>query len=100
LQLVIELKKGTVHFVLDAPAYMGLAGNRIDSLDVVTKGQHAGHVPITTSELRCCYRNREKWIPSGGLKFYFNLIEVVPPWVAEPAVWAIYEAHRIAKGAA
>ena len=100
LQFVIELKKGTVHFVLDAPAYMGLAGNRIDSLDVVTKGQHAGHVPITTSELRCCYRNREIWIPSGGLKFYFNLIEVVPPWVAEPAVWAIYEAHRIAKGAA
>src|SRR5918994_4852107 len=43
LQYVIELKQGTVHFVLDAPAYMGLPGNRIDSLDVVTKGQHAGH---------------------------------------------------------
>ncbi len=98
LQYVIELKKGTVHFVLDAPAYMGLPGNRINSLDVATKTQHAGHVPITTSELRCCYRNRATWIPSGRLKFYFNLLEVDPPWVQDPAEWAIYEAHRINKG--
>lgn len=97
LQYIIEQQKKTVHFVLDAPAYMGLAGNRIDNLDVVTKGQHAGHVPITTSELRCCYRNRNVWIPSGRLKFYFNLVEVNPPWVDDPAIWAIYEAHRVQK---
>lgn len=100
LQFVIEQKKGTVHFVLDVPAAYGVPGNRIDSLDVVTKGQHAGHVPITTSELRCCYRNRAAWIPSGRLKFYFNLLEVNPPWVDDPAIWAIYEAHRIQKGKA
>jgi len=98
LQYVMDIMKGKVHFVLDVPAFMALPGNRIDSLDVVTKGQHAGHVPITTSELRCCYRNRDGWISSGRLKFYFNLIEVNPPWVDEPAVWAIYEAHRIQKG--
>jgi len=100
LQYVIELKEHTVHFVLDAPAFMGLPGNRIDSLDVATKTQHAGHVPITTSELRCCYRNRAKWIPSGRLKFYFNLLEVDPPWVTDAAQWAVYEAHRVLKGKA
>jgi hypothetical protein len=93
LQFVIQQKGNTVHFVLDLPN-----GNRIDSEDVVTKGQHLGHVPITTSELRCCYRNRANWIPSGRLKFYFNLAQVNPPWVDEPAVWAVYEAHRIQKG--
>lgn len=101
LKFVIEQRKGTVHFVLDVPAYFNVPGNRIDSLDAVTKTQHAGHVPITTSELRCCYRNRDAWCPPGGvslLKFYFNLIEVNPPWVDEPAIWAIYEAHRIQKG--
>jgi hypothetical protein len=98
LQFVIEQKKTTVHFILDLPAFYNVPGNRIDNLDVVTKGQHVGHVPITTSELRCCYRNRAAWIPSGRLKFYFNLQEVNPPWVDEPAVWAIYEAHRIQKG--
>lgn len=98
LQFVIEQQKGSVHFVLDVPAAFAVPGNRIDSLDVVTKGQHAGHVPITTSELRCCYRNRAAWIASGRLKFYFNLLEVNPPWVEEPAVWAIYETHRIQKG--
>lgn len=95
LQFVVEQRGGTVHFVLDVP---GVPGNRIDDLDVVTKGQHAGHVPITTSELRCCYRNRAKWIPSGRLKFYFHLLEVNPPWVDQPAIWAVYEAHRIQKG--
>lgn len=98
LQFVIEQRQGTVHFALDVPAAFHVPGNRIDSMDAVTKGQHAGHVPITTSELRCCYRNRNAWIPTGRLKFYFNLIEVNPPWIDEPAVWAIYEAHRIQKG--
>ena len=97
LQFVIEQKKGTVHFVLDVPVAFGVPGNRIVSLDVVKKGQHAGHVPITTSELRCCYRNRNAWIPTGRLKFYFNLNEVNPPWVEESNDWAIYEAHRIQK---
>lgn len=98
LQYVIEQRKGTVHFVLDVPPWMGVTGNRIDNLDVVTKTQHAGHIPITTSELRCCYRNRVKWIPSERLKFYFNLAEVNAPWIDAPEVWAIYEAHRIRKG--
>jgi hypothetical protein len=98
LQYVIELKKGTVHFALDVPVAFGVPGNRIDSMDVVQKGQHAGHVPITTSELRCCYRNRANWIPSGRLKFYFGQIEVNPPWEDEPEIWAVYEAHRINKG--
>lgn len=98
LQHVIEQKSRTVHFALDVPAFMGVPGNRIDNVDVVNKTQHAGHVPITTSELRCCYRNRAAWIPSGRLKFYFNLIEVNPPWIDAPGVWAAYEAHRILKG--
>jgi hypothetical protein len=98
LQFVIEQKQRTVHFVLDMPAYMGVPGNRQDSADIVNKTQHAGHVPITTSELRCCYRNRAHWIPLGRLKFYFNLLEVNPPWVDDPATWAVYEAHRKAKG--
>jgi hypothetical protein len=97
LQFVIQ-KGNTVHFVLDLSPAAGVPGNRIDSLDVVTKGQHKGHVPITTSELRCCYRNRASWVPSGRLKFYCNLVQVNPPWVDEPAVWAVYEAHRIQKG--
>lgn len=99
LKHVIELKQHTVHFVLDAPVYMALPGNRIDSLDVATKQQHGGHVPITTSELRSCYRNRAAWIPTGRLKFYFNLLEVDPPWVTDVAEWAVYEAHRIQKHA-
>jgi hypothetical protein len=98
LQFVIQQKRNTVHFVLDLAGAPGGPGNRIDSMDVVTKGQHKGHVPITSSELRCCYRNRAKWVPSGRLKFYFNLVEVNPPWFDEPAVWAVYEAHRIQKG--
>ncbi|MGH8065956.1 MAG: hypothetical protein ACRERE_12150 [Candidatus Entotheonellia bacterium] len=98
LQYIIDQMRSTVHFVLDVPAAYNVPGNRIDSLDVVLKGQHAGHVPITTSELRCCYRNRASWIPSGRLKFYFNLLEVDPPWVDQPMVWGIYEMHRTVKG--
>jgi len=105
LQFIIENRKGTVHFSLDVPAHYGVAGNRIDNLDVVTKQQHAGHVPITTSELRCIYRNRDAWCPQPGgantrVRFYFNLIEVNPPWIDAPAVWAVYEAHRVMKGKA
>ncbi|PHV13164.1 hypothetical protein [Chitinimonas sp. BJB300] len=98
LQFVIQQRQRTVHFVLDVPEYFSVPGNRIDSLGIVTKVKHAGHVPITTSELRCCYRNRKAWIPAGRLKFYFKLIEVNPPWVDDAAMWAIYEAHRIEKG--
>lgn len=98
IKQVIEVNKGSVHFVLDVPAFMGVPGNRLNDQDIVSKTQHGGHVPITTSELRACYRNREVWVGSGRLKFYFNLIEVNPPWVDNPAVWAVYEAHRIQKG--
>ncbi len=102
LQYIMDVKGHTVHFVLDVPAYMGVAGNRINSLDVATKGQHGGHVPITTSELRRCYRNRANWTAGANppLKFYFNLIEVNPPWIDDPAEWAVYEAHRVQKGMA
>ena len=105
LQYVIENRKGTVHFSLDVPPHYGVPGNRVDSLDVATKQQHAGHVPITTSELRCVYRNRATWCPPAGgvltrVRFYFNLIEVNPPWIDDPAEWAVYEAHRVLKGKA
>lgn len=97
LQYFIEHKKANVHFVLDVPAYMNVPGNRLNSEDIVFKVQHAGHVPITTSELRCCYRNRMAWVPTGRLKFYFNLVEVNPPWVGEAEIWAHYERHRYYK---
>lgn len=97
LHYIIEKQKRTVHFVLDLPPAWGMPGNRINSLDVVLKSPHAGHVPITTSELRACYRNRNNWIPSGRLKFYFNLLEVNPPWVDDAAAWRLYEAYRIQK---
>jgi hypothetical protein len=79
LQYFIEQRHASVHFVLDVPAYFNVPGNRINSEDVVFKEQHAGHVPITTSELRCCFRNKDAWVPSGRLKFYFNMLEVNPP---------------------
>ena len=100
MDYVIRQQKGTVHFVLDIPEGPNgqLSGNIIDSLDVVEKKHHSGHVPITTSELRCCFRNRGDWIPSGRLKFYFNLLEVNPPWVDHPDNWEQYTARRMQKG--
>jgi len=58
---------------------------------MVSKAWHDNRVPTTTSELRCCYRNRDRWIPTGRLRFYQNLVEVEPPSVANRAVWARYD---------
>lgn len=96
LQYFIMRQRATVHFALDLPAFYG-QGLFQSSQDVVDKAQFAGHVPITTSELRCCYRNREEWMPTGRLKFYQNLVEVDPPWVSQQGVWAQYEAYRYKK---
>jgi hypothetical protein len=91
--MVLQVK---VHFALDMPAFYGV-GPYQNSQDVVDKTQHAGHVPITTSELRCCYRNKDEWMPTGRLKFYKNLQEVDPPWVSDFVVWAQYGIDRYKK---
>lgn len=90
-----------VHFVLDIP---NNPGTSIDMQDVVNKERYSGGaaaqngaVPITFSELRCCYRNRNDWIPTGLLKFYLNLTEVNPPWVTNPALWQQYDLARAKK---
>lgn len=99
IEYIIMTMGKTVHFALDMPAFYGMPGNVQDSMDVVMKTQHGGHVPITTSELRCCYRNWMTWGATGRLKFYANLQECNPPWVTHPEIWAIYKRHRIEKGA-
>lgn len=98
LEYVIRCKVNTIHFALDVPPHWNFPNDKIDYESIVTKEKFDGRVPITTSELRCCYRNRHAWIPTGRLKFYHNLIEVEPPWEEAPEVWAVYEAHRIRKG--
>jgi hypothetical protein len=97
LEYLITRTECSVHFILDnrqqsTRTYMG----RIDSSFVVEKRKHWGSVPITTSELRCCYRNRLRW--NGRVKFYFLQREVVAPWIARPEVWLEYERHRVEKG--
>jgi hypothetical protein len=98
LEYVIMQKHQTVHFVLDVPHN---PGTMIDMHDVVAKEKYsggnpspAGSVPITFSELRCCYRNRQEWVPTGRLKFYLNLNEVRPPWEQFPALWQQYDIAR------
>jgi hypothetical protein len=102
LEYTIMQRHQTVHFVLDVPYN---AGTSMDMTDVVAKAKYmgvaanpAGSVPITFSELRCCYRNRNTWIPTGRLKFYLNLNEVQPPWDSNPALWQQYEIARSKKG--
>jgi hypothetical protein len=101
LEYMIEQKHATVHFVLDVPFHLGTS---IDMADVVAKARYmggvanaGGSVPITFSELRCCYRNRSRWVPTGRLKFYLNLNEVQPPWDSSPALWQQYEIARSQK---
>jgi hypothetical protein len=94
----------TVHFVLDLPVrddqgfdQEQLSGQFMQSKDIVEKKAFAGYVPITTSELRICYRNWTTWGPTGRLKFYKNLVETPAPWVQDPATWQQYENHRLLK---
>jgi len=109
LQYYIEVLKKTVHFCLDIPVgvlNVGITiGTEMRSRHVVDNvkfsggqpmhlGAQVGQIPITTSELRCCYRNRNKWIPTGRLKFYLDLSETEPPWATDPLVWADYQTHR------
>jgi hypothetical protein len=101
LEYFIMQKHETVHFVLDVPHNLG---TMMDMADVVAKAKYNGpgpdpngSVPITFSELRCCYRNRNEWIPTGRLKFYLNLVEVVPPWQSNPALWQQYDQARYDK---
>lgn len=93
----------SVHFVLDIPYN---PGTNMDDQQVVNKQKFSGAnpsnnpaaaVPITFSELRCCYRNRATWMPTGRLKFYSNLNEVPAPWLTSPAVWAQYDTYRANK---
>jgi len=96
LEYFITTLQVTVHFALDLPAWYGQGAYQNDH-DLVGKTQFNGHVPITTSEIRCCFRNRNAWIPTGRLKFYKNLAEVDPPWVTNPAPWQAYDAERYRK---
>jgi hypothetical protein len=95
-------RNNTVHFVLDIPV-RDIHGNDQDQLsgtymkdkDIVKKKTlHPNYVPITTSELRLCYRNWGTWGPTGHLKFYKSLQEVNAPWVDNAAGWAEYDRHR------
>ena len=101
----IMVRKQTVHFALDIPH---APGTNMDDQQIVDKQRFSGPnpapatdpaaaVPITFSELRCCYRNRAAWIPTGRLKFYSNLHEVPPPWVTSPLIWQQYETSRANK---
>jgi len=102
LEYNIMVRHSTVHFALDVP-YVGV---NMDDQQIVDKQKFAGAnpsnapaaaVPITFSELRCCYRNRATWMPTGRLKFYSNLNEVPAPWVSNAAVWAQYDVYRANK---
>jgi hypothetical protein len=94
LEYFLMEKKVRVHFVIDPPTW----AHQMDPLrydrDVVEREWRDNRVPITTSELRCCYRNKERWIPTGRLKFYKDLHEVEPPWVSNPAIWGQYAVAR------
>jgi len=101
LEYMITVLKRQVHFVLDVPYNPGTS---IDIQDVVDKARYTGanadpqgSVPITFSELRCCYRHRAEWDPTGRLKFYLNLNEVQAPWQTAPHVWAAYDLARARK---
>jgi len=102
----IITRGNTVHFVLDIPQHDAhgddmdaLSGNYMLAKDVIKKKRIGGHVPITTSELRLCYRNWGTWGPTGHLKFYQSLNEVQAPWVTSPAAWQQYDNHRQLKQA-
>jgi hypothetical protein len=101
LEYIIMRQHGTVHFVLDVPNNLG---TEMDMGDVVDKAKYngpvpdpQGQVPITFSELRCCYRNRQAWVGTGRLKFYLSLNEVQPPWDRNPGLWQQYEIARSQK---
>jgi|GEM_PF-2667605 len=96
LEYFLMERRVQVHFVLDLPANYNAGDVQVDQ-DVVDKTRYHGLVPVTTSELRCCYRNKDRWIPTGRLKFYRNLVEVEPPWVSNQAVWAQYGIARHVK---
>lgn len=96
LEYAIMKRKVTVHFVLD---HFDMAKRKLKPIDmqaVVDKDIRKGDLspPITTSELRCCYRNKDVWMPTGRLKFYSKLSEVPAPWVSDPALWQEYADHR------
>jgi hypothetical protein len=105
LEHMIMVRHQTVHFALDVPFN---AGTMMDMTNVVAKSKMSGgnvanvndqaaQVPITFSELRCCYRNRATWMPTGRLKFYLNLQEVDAPWVQNAALWQQYDTARAIK---
>jgi hypothetical protein len=99
LEYAIMERAVTVHFVLD---YFDRGSKTLHAMDmqsVVDKTIRKGDLspPITTSELRCCYRNKDTWMPTGRLKFYSNLQEVPAPWITDPGMWAAYDKHRSEK---
>ena len=105
LEHMIMVRHQTVHFALDVPYNPGTA---IDMTHVVNKERMAGAavapatdggamVPITFTELRCCYRYRATWMPTGRLKFYLNCNEVPAPWVSNPPLWQQYADARAQK---
>lgn len=105
LEYNIMVRMQTVHFALDIPYAPGtnmddqqvVDKQRFNGANPSTASDKAASVPITFSELRCCYRNRAVWMPTGRLKFYSNLNEVPAPWVANPAVWQQYDTYRANK---
>jgi hypothetical protein len=96
LEYAIMKRQVTVHFVLDYFDHQKKKLRPMDQQGVVDKSIWGSDLspPITTSELRCCYRNKDIWMPTGRLKFYSKLFEVPAPWVADPGLWQEYADHR------
>lgn len=106
LEHMIMVRHQTVHFALDIPYQPGVSINMThvvnkEKLDgggaLAAADDQAAMVPITFSELRCCYRYRNDWMPTGRLKFYLNCNEVQAPWVSNPPLWQQYADARAQK---
>jgi hypothetical protein len=96
---VIDNLKCTIHFALEHPTRPGWP---LDFNDVAVEKRFPGydHVSITISELRCCYRRRDIWGPTGRLKFYFGMQQVEAPWISHKAEWDVYEQYLQTKWSA
>lgn len=93
-QGVMAAKAGQnhVHFVLDS------LYSHLDNLFHIFNKTHryecgdCNHDSVTASELRFIYRNRETL--KGTVRFWFNDVEVLPPWETYPEIHDMYPMRK------
>ncbi len=103
IEYVLKLDKAMIHYVLDGMDMLKVAQKDWFDKTIPRTGASISFrkISICTTELRYLFRNWGRIGPTGRVKFYYNFIDIVPPWSDDffksTKQWADYAKHLAEK---